>query len=532
MKETVKKAISQIWLYVLLIAVMVVVIAAKKAYHIDEIYSYGLANNVGQTSIHPIYAPYTYENPARVYLDYMVVEDGESLSISNCWYNQERDSSPPLYYFSVHVVSAIVALLAGERFSRWTAGSFNMVFILLTFWAFRQILKLFKVKDRELDLFSLFFIFSPGILNIISFFRMYAMAAFFATLITYLIFKYRKQENLKFYICMIFASVGAVLTQYYLIFYLFFISLFYGLSLLWRKEWLKAGKYILTMAISGGLAYLIFPGIINHLFRVGRGVEGIENITSGFEVYGEYLKEYFHIVNIQLFGGLFWLVALVGIACLIYRIICRRNSAEGTEKKIDSDKIWTLCIGILPVILYIMLVAKVAPYRVDRYIMAMYPLIIIYFLLGTKYMLDKLLSDKKLVRQIALCGICVFMLFRIGKDFQWPYLYLSAEESLAELEEIYTGTDGLCVLDVGWKISGNFNEIIMLDTITFFQNDISPLEDMEELKSKDEYILYVVSNDAETIIQQIYEICPQIDSFVELGKSDYSYIYHLYNSNK
>ena len=110
----VKKLISKTWLYVLLFVVMVLTISMKKDYHMDEIYSYGLANNVGQTSIHPNYAPYTYENPADVYLDYMVVEEGEPFSIANCWYNQERESSPPLYYFAVHIMS----VFAGERCSR------------------------------------------------------------------------------------------------------------------------------------------------------------------------------------------------------------------------------------------------------------------------------------------------------------------------------------------------------------------------------------------------------------------------------
>ena len=232
MKTNVKKVIQSVWTYVLLLLVMVVIIALKKDYHMDEIYSYGLANNVGQTSIHPNYAPFTYENTADVYLDYMIIEEGEGFDIKNCWYNQERESSPPFYYFAVHIASALVALVAGERFSRWTAGSINLIFVLLTFYIFRKLLKHFGIKEKELTIGSLFFALSPAILNIASFFRMYAMADFAAIIITYLVIRYRKRENWKFYIAMIFASIFAVLTQYYLIFYLFFISLIYGVSLL------------------------------------------------------------------------------------------------------------------------------------------------------------------------------------------------------------------------------------------------------------------------------------------------------------
>ena len=236
MKQKMKEIVSKAWIYILFIGIMVIVISMKKDYHMDEIFSYGLANNVGQTSIHPKYAPHTYDNPAQVFLDYMIIEEDEGFSISNCCYNQERESSPPLYYFMVHITS----VFAGQRFSRWTAGVINIFYMSLTLWAFREILKLFGIKGRKLTLFSLFFMFSPAILSDVSFFRMYTMAIFFATAMSYILLKYRKKENLTFYSLMILTSVGAVLTQYYLIFYLFFISLVYGISLLCERQWKKA----------------------------------------------------------------------------------------------------------------------------------------------------------------------------------------------------------------------------------------------------------------------------------------------------
>ena len=89
----------------------------------------------------------------------------------------------------------------------------------------------------------------------------------------------------------------------------------------------------------------------------------------------------------------------------------------------------------------------------------------------------------------------------------------------------------MCVLDVGWKISGNFNEMIQLDTLTFFQTEISALDVMDELKNKEEYILYVVDCNAAEIMHQIYAICPQINAYEYVGDSDYAEIYHLYHAN-
>ena len=496
--------------------VMVLTISMKKDYHMDEIYSYGLANNVGQTSIHPNYAPYTYHNPADVYLDYMVVEEDEPFSIANCWYNQERESSPPLYYFAVYLVSFLVK----ERFSRWTAASINLIFMPLTFWAFRKILEMYGVKEKEKIIYSLFFIFSPAILNVVSFFRMYTMAMFAATWITYLILKYRKKENLVFYISMIIASILAALTQYYLIFYLFFISLIYGISLLCSKEWVKAVKYIITMVIAGLGAYVIFPAMIDQLFSADRGAEGLDNLKQGFDVHWAHLKEYIGILNEQIFGNLLWILLAVIAACVCYGIIRKKVVLS------DKDKLWDVSMLIIPAMLYVTVIAKVAPYQTDRYIVAVYAVIMASFILALRKVLTLIVSEKKAVKLVVVSVTCIIVLFSAWKDFNWKYLYLNSEEFLQQLDE-YSDVDCLCVLDVGWKISGNFNEMIKYDTVTFFQNEVSALSEMDELKSKDEYILYVVSLDPETVLEQISEICPQLKNSEYIGKSDSSEIYYL-----
>lgn len=517
MKIDFKKILSNTWMYALLLVVMVITISMKIDYHMDEVFSYGLANNVGQTSIHPYYAPFTYENTPDIFLDYMVIEEGEGFSISNCWYNQERESSPPLYYFAVHIMS----VFAGERFSRWTAGSINLVFMFLTLYVFRKILELFGVKGKELVFFTLFFIFSPALLSIASFFRMYAMAVFAATTITYLILKYRNHENWKFYMGMILISVFSALTQYFLIFYLFFISLFYGITLLYKKEWIKAIKYIVSMGIAGGLSYLIFPAIIQQLFGEGRGSQGIDSFFAGFETYGEYLAEYVKIINKQLFGNLLGTLVLLGVIFGISMLI--------TRKKIDLDKAETLCITFLPTICYVLLVAKVAPYTTDRYVMAVYAMITIALLLGVRHIVHVWFKEKIWIKRGCLCAVCLIVLLSVWKDFKWPYLFLSQKEFL-ETMDTYSDVDGLCLTDAGWRISGNFIEMIKLNSMTFFQGDVSILGGMEELRNKSEFILYVVDYDPQKVINQIYEICPNVNSAEWIGHSDASEIFHIYSS--
>ena len=74
-----------------------------------------------------------------------------------------------------------------EKFSKWYAGSINIFFALLTLYTSRKIVLNLTNNKEICNIVSFAFILSPGILSAISFFRMYIMAMFFTTLLTYII---------------------------------------------------------------------------------------------------------------------------------------------------------------------------------------------------------------------------------------------------------------------------------------------------------------------------------------------------------
>lgn len=523
-KSKLKYLADKTWVYVLLLLVMIFAVSLKKNYQMDEIYSYGLANNVGQTAIHPKFAPYTYENPAQAFLEYMVIEEGEGFSISNCWYNQERESSPPFYYFAVHIAS----VFAGTRFTRWTGASVNLVFIVLALVMFRKILRHFGTTDCETNLYSVFFAISPAIINDVVLFRMYVMFLFEAMFLTYTVLHYKGKENWKFYILMILGSVFGVLTHYYMIFFVFFLSLVYGMTLLFERAWRKALKFIMTMAAAGGLAYLIFPGMIWHLFSAGRGEEGIQNLQGSATAHAEQLQGYLRILNREFFGyrfGWFLMVAVLLLVAGLLKHWKERKQILGIKN--DNMHVFDIAVLVIPSACYIVMIAKVAPYTVDRYIMGTFGLIIITFLLGLRELTKFCFSGKKIVGNAIMLVICVGTLVSVNREFHISYLYLGDQEFLETMDS-YADVDALCVTSEGWRISGNFNDMIKLNSLTFFRNEIDTLASMESLKQKSEYILYVVDNDPETIIQRIYEICPQINASEYVAKADVAHIYHLY----
>lgn len=136
-------------LYVLFLLMLVGVIASKKNYFIDEIYSYGLANHVMEDGepiwIQPKLAPYTYASGGEAYYEYMTVQEGERFNFANVWKNQANDVHPPLYYVVIHL---ICSLLPG-MFTKWQAGFVNILFALLALGGFRYMISLFLCCRRQ-----------------------------------------------------------------------------------------------------------------------------------------------------------------------------------------------------------------------------------------------------------------------------------------------------------------------------------------------------------------------------------------------
>lgn len=104
-----KCILKKTWIYAMLIILSVIVISSKKNFHIDEIFSYGLANFVGTGDISKglgmqpeegkIYKP-----AGTAYLEYMAVQPEQQFNVSNVWYNQSQDTHPPLYYLLLHLL--------------------------------------------------------------------------------------------------------------------------------------------------------------------------------------------------------------------------------------------------------------------------------------------------------------------------------------------------------------------------------------------------------------------------------------------
>ena len=295
---------KSIFIYVIFIIFMVIVIINKKNLHTDEIYSYTLANNVGSISIN-FDEGHTYSPVEGIYLNNISVSDSsKQFNLKNVWKNQTNDVHPPLYYLILHIICSFSV----GKFSIWQAGIINICFALLSLYIFRKLISLISGDKVIADFASLLFILSTGILQNVSFFRMYVMAMFWVTLIAYFFLKaFGEIFSWKLWGKITFVAVAGALTHYYCIIYLCATCLVFVFCLLIQKRWRDIILWSISMIIAAALSVMIFPAMLVHMFSGYRGTESMNNLVGlTWDEHWERLKGYGEFINTQMFGKIGW----------------------------------------------------------------------------------------------------------------------------------------------------------------------------------------------------------------------------------
>lgn len=526
MKKLFQTYAGVIVLYIVFAIIQIVVIASKQNYYVDEIFSYGSANYTESCSMQPRPAPYTYSPAGEAYYEYMTVDEDAGLNVDVVWKNQAADVHPPLYYLFVHILSCLYK----GRYTKWIAGVINIVFMLMTLCGVRQIAGLMENDSKITMAISLFFIMSAEVLSSVSFFRMYIITMCEVIWLTYLLLRYYQRETIWFYLMTGIVSVCGALTHYYFLIYLFWASVIYCIGLLTSKKIKRALLYICTMAASGAAAVLIFPQMIYHMFGGGyRGTESFQNLHKGMRQYATNLKAFFSIINDRLFGGMILILLIMLLfAGILY---LQKSKWKLYLQKFRDNWEWAILLG--PALLYFLLVSKIAVYNVDRYMMPVYAVLVVGVLLVITRLLRRVFGNHERNTKIVLILILSIMLIGSWKNCKWPYLYLETKQTVDAIKE-YSALDCLCICKKGdeWKTYGNFVELCKLNSITFFPDGLEPLQSMNELNGKSQYLLYIYGADDEEILTELQDICPQITGYEKLDGIGYASVYHVYGWNE
>ena len=522
MKKIIERIIT-IGLYVGFFLVLFVCLSEKKNFHTDEISTYILSNNTYDDTIiiNPVRGE-IYENPEEAFLQSMTVKSGEQFNYPNVWAKQKADVHPPLYYAMVHTISSLFP----NTFSVWFAGIINVIFAMLTLFVLRKTVRELTAKKELVFLASCCYVFSAGILSATTFLRMYIVAMFFTTLITYLFIKNVANRQRYFYPAIGAVSVLGALTHYYFVIYLLFICLVYGIGLIIKKSGKDILYFILTMGIAGLVSILIFPPMLTHTLGGGyRGTETLNNLSnSSFSQFISKLKACYNMVDSQLFGGLFLLLILLAIILLLIGYMLRKRGKNGFSFTINSTKVIRWGLVVIPAVAYFILVSKIAVYTTDRYFHPIYPMLIIAVVGIIGIITEKMVSEK-----IAFFTLGALFIITTFKDFSHNFFYLyRSTQSFIDTAKQYDNTDCIYFVNQGYEINPSFLELREYNRIVFVDyNNPEMLSDID-YDAKDGLIVSMgTACDFNSVSDAVTKRFPHLRFSHKLGEYSFSATYYF-----
>lgn len=508
MKDKVKKIIYLICL-ILICALMFFWIDKKEGFHEDETFSYG-SSNCDDCNVYQVYGKrdenniiFLDENPfitiknliyyklkpdeyKKVYdetynghtpiwrsseeaTEYMTLDKDELFNYFIVYYNTGEDVHPPLFYFLVHFVSSFWL----GSFSKYIIFIVNLVFLLLTCFMIKKILEILK-KEYLIFPTTIFYAMSIGAISTVMFQRMYMMLTFFGLWFLYVNLKiyfneFELTKKLKFELCLV--TILGFLTQYYFCVYAAFVALVMLILLIKRKEKEKVKTYIFQFIKSAIIGIIVFIPCIYHIFFSYRGVTFQRDKQNFFEMVPLFIE---NILKLQFGNEIIGLVAMIAI--IIISII--------SFKKIKNKELPILFI--VPVLLYLLLISKLAPFKSVRYIMNLLPLISIIIML----ILDKIFKNKKI-------GFIVLTIFALTISVYTnlvntpKYLYVSYADYM-EVAEKNKDNKLVFVCDTVYNHLRNIKEFMTYEeSLILAPENLEQLENDEKLKNEDEFILSI-----------------------------------------
>ena len=485
--KLIKNYIAVLMAFVMTLGVCMLFGMRKTGMFIDEIYSYGLSNS--------FYAPYLPDLKGGELTDqvftpeeidaYLTVGRGDRFAFGSVYYNQARDVHPPLYYWIFNAVSSVFPGSA----SKWIGLGINIVFYLLTLFVLCWlVLLLFGSLDNAAAAAALYGVSVLGISTVMMI-RMYTMLTFFTVLLALMAAKLLRGKPGRAYWPLLTLTVFAgMMTQYYFVFYAFFLCLFIDIFLLVRKDYRSFLLFSVSALVGVGLLFAVFPAAWNQLF-VGNGqVVGGSSVTEALldtAKYCEHLDAFWQAKN--KLKGVTWV--FYGVLLLCIPLIGRIFRAV-KEKVVRFDSL----LIITPAVPAFLLVAILSPVQEHRYLYNLVPL----FVLGVAFLFHILEAAagefrfSYIIKKAAVLLIALAALWN-AKDMPPTSLFPAAAEYDAVCEEhaslpcVYMSNGYFAPVTQDLLQLKNFDSFLITDKTS------SPAL-AQYLNDAEEFVLYIDTN--------------------------------------
>lgn len=439
--------------------------AEIKGTHIDEMYSYVLANSYDGSKISTIDSYWEQWIDGNSLMETITVQKGEGFSYDKVYYNNSFDCHPPLFYALLHTVCSVFT----DQYTIWFGIALNMFLMLIADILIYLLSKEFINNKTAAVLPVLLWGISLACINTVLFIRMYMLLAVCSIGFLYMAVRsLKKGFNLKRCFFLFTFSLLGVFTHYYFILFAFFVTLSYCLYKFFKKNFKEGLLFGSTVALSVGLLLIIYPCAIEQ--ATGSNTNNVGNEVSrsilNFSTLPNKIIDFISWFSASLFNNKYIFV-IIGVFAFSF-VTAMLVRAKIKYKKLILDSEFKLVIALL-VIIMVTVVASLhiaGDYASERYIYNLYPILAV-LLVSFIYKLIENMDNKK----IALIVLSLIVLLNAGIYAVHPscrYMY-SAEKT--EVETIVQSNAKNCiVINAKSKEDGKAHQMIPTANVVRFNN--------------------------------------------------------------
>jgi len=478
-----------------------------------------------------------YEEPAWItsgqFRDYVTVDGSDAFDYLSVYFNVKDDNHPPVHFMLLHTMSSLFP----GTLSPWLGCTINLICVGITLWLLlrlgRQLSDIFGMEEqgRLLGILAvLLYGLSTGALASVLLIRMYCLlSCLCVALLSMHVEKWKEHGFDRSNKGLIAITVLGFLTQYFFLFYCLLLAAVTAAGLLCSKRMRELWIYIRSMVVAAMIGLVLFPFAIADVFSSGRGVEALDNLTSGFAGYGARLLAFARILADRTVGDL-----LLGAGCVtavVLAVVLWYHRHKGQEISMPRTVRGILCMLIIPVVGYYLLASRMSPYLVDRYVMPMFPMIALLFALLLCCMGKRLAKASGWKERSVGIGLMALIIVVQGlrlASYDGEYLYQGYGQQ-EQLAEEYASLPCICVY-AGVGYYENLPEFMHYDrTLLVTAEELAERKDVDSLRMLDRVVVLIKPGvEEETVssaLRERYGMEPEETLFSEGVHGDNIYLY-------
>lgn len=477
-----------------------------------------------------------YEEPVWItreqFRDYITVDRGDAFNYLSVYFNILTDVHPPLYYMVLHTVSSVFQ----GRAEAWMGCLINLAAIAIVM---VLLVKIGRLMASALGMgekagsvgfcCALFYGFSAGAVATTLLTRMYGMVTLWCVAYFWLILKkWEDREYDRRNLRLILITALGFWTQYFFLFYCILLAAVAAVALLRSKRVKEFWCFVRSMLLSAVLGLAVFPFAVQDVISSDRGVEALENLTEGMSGFGMRLAAFLDIVQSRTFSGWFWVMLLVLAVFVSIYIRTTSGKQDMPEEKREKDSLagknrrtllWML---LFPAAGYFLLAARMSPYLVDRYVMPVFPFVILAGVLALSRLLwaVKKSVPEKLGRGIVGTVCILTLLLQVFGLIRYDGSYLYRGYRMQEKRaEQYADYSCICVYG-GVRYYENLKEFTQYEkTLLLTLEELENRMDRESIAGLDRIVVLVKSGidcrQVTDILNREYGFVPEDSEWVE-----------------